>query len=357
MFPASHAVLADASGIDLSWIDPTKINDWDSRLVCHPHATVFHSRGWAQVLTESYGFTAKYLACLEGERIAALLPLFDVRSPITGRRGVSLPFTDRCDPLCSDRAGFPEFFQRSRELRNASGWKYLEFRGGVPDDIPPSISYYQHELDLTLSEDALFQNCEPAMRRSIRKAEKESLVVELNSGPEAIDKYYHLHQLTRQKHGIPPQPLRFFRNIHRFLVQKNFGSVLLISLNQKPIAAAIFLHFGSTSVYKFGASDPRYQELRPNNLLLWKGVLRMKQLGARTLSFGRTSWHQEGLRRFKKGFGARESILRYARFNLRSGTFESEQADRASGLHASLFRFCPKPLARLVGAMIYPHCG
>jgi lipid II:glycine glycyltransferase (peptidoglycan interpeptide bridge formation enzyme) len=110
-------------------------------------------------------------------------------------------------------------------------------------------------------------------------------------------------------------------------------------------------------VYKFGASDPAAQEMRPNNLLMWRAILTMKELGAKTLSFGRTSVGQEGLSRFKRSFGAKESTLYYAKYDYNRGDFVTEQADRSSGLNAKLFRLCPKPLARLIGTALYPHVG
>ena len=195
------------------------------------------------------------------------------------------------------------------------------------------------------------------MRRAVRKAEKEQVRIEVSSKSEAIDSYYRLHQITRKKHGIPPQPLRFFQSIHKFLIQKGLGTVFLARFEQKTIAGAIFLHLGSSSVYKFGASDAHYQEIRPNNLLLWNAILHMKKIGAQTLSFGRTSLEQEGLRRFKRGFGASESVLRYIRYCFKSETFAPREPDRSAGLHTSIFRLCPNFLCRLAGAMIYPHIG
>jgi hypothetical protein len=83
----------------------------------------------------------------------------------------------------------------------------------------------------------------------------------------------------------------------------------------------------------------------------------MKELGARTLSFGRTSLHQDGLRRFKRGFGATESRLEYCKYDYRCDGFAQEEDDPSTGFHTLFFRHCPKPIARLIGAALYPHVG
>jgi CelD/BcsL family acetyltransferase involved in cellulose biosynthesis len=343
--------------VDLHTVNPLQVEHWDESLLAHPTATIFHTRAWAQVLANTYGYRPEYLVGEEGSQLFALLPLCEVRSWITGVRGVSLPFTDRCDPLASADVAWPELFAAACKLGRERPWKYLEVRGFPEGAAKPSAEFYSHDLDLSSTAETLFEHCGSAMRRSIRKAEGQNLEIQALSTPDAMDAYYRLHLLTRQKHGIPPQPVKFFRNIQRFLVASGLGTVLLALRDKKPVAGAIFLHFGRTSIYKFGASDPARQDLRPNNLLLWRGILHMKQLGAKTLSFGRTSLEQDGLRRFKLGFGAVESPLRYARFNFAGNAFAAPRPDRSTGLHTSLFRYCPSPISRLAGAVIYPHIG
>ncbi len=217
--------------------------------------------------------------------------------------------------------------------------------------------FLQHDLDLRPGEAALFERCDPAMRRAIRKAEKANLRIELSTTLESVETYYELHQLTRQKHGVPPQSRRFFRRLWAHVIQAGHGTVFIAWMDQRPAAGAIFLHFGKHSIYKFGASDPACQESRPNNLLLWRGVMEMKRQGAESLSFGRTSQDQDGLARFKRSFGAVESELRYAKYSYATSSFLEAAAESSGGAASRLFRFCPKPVARMIGTLLYPHVG
>jgi CelD/BcsL family acetyltransferase involved in cellulose biosynthesis len=345
------------SSVKLRLLDPLQVEHWDELLQTHPGATIFHSQGWARVLATTYGYRPLYLAAADSQRLWALLPLFEVRSWITGKRGVGIPFSDSCPPLLSGEFDLPTLFSAARDLGSTRGWKSLELRGVPEGFAAPSISYYEHDLDLNPAESTLLENCDSAMRRSIRKAQRAEVQVELSSSREAVERYYGLHQLTRQKHGTPPQPISFFRNIQKFILEPGHGVVLLARIDHRPVAGAVFFRFGAHSAYKFGASDETAQEHRPNNLLLWSGVARMKELGAKVLSFGRTSLHQDGLRRFKRSFGARESLLRYIKYDYRSGAFGQERDDGSTGFHTLLFRYCPKPVSRALGAALYPHVG
>jgi CelD/BcsL family acetyltransferase involved in cellulose biosynthesis len=346
-----------ASSVKLRLADPLQVEHWDELLRTHPESTIFHSQGWARVLATTYKYTPLYLVAADSHRLWALLPLCEVRSWLTGRRGVSLPFTDRCSPLLSPSFDLKTLLDAALDIGRTRNWKSLEIRGVSEDVAPASVSFYQHDLDLALSETNLFEGCDSGMRRSIRKAQRSPLEIELHTSLESVETYYGLHQLTRRKHGLPPQPLSFFRNLHQFVIGRGHGKVLLARLGGTAVAGAIFLHFGGHSVYKFGASNEDAQDLRPNNLLLWRGLLEMKSLGANTLSFGRTSLDQDGLRRFKRAFGATEMPLDYVKYDYRSSTFALHEADHSSGAHTQFFRLCPKPLSRLIGTLLYPHVG
>jgi hypothetical protein len=54
------------------------------------------------VLVDSYGFTPHYFLDFEGGMIAVALPVMEIKNFGAGKRGVSLPFSDFCDPLVSE---------------------------------------------------------------------------------------------------------------------------------------------------------------------------------------------------------------------------------------------------------------
>jgi Acetyltransferase (GNAT) domain len=75
-----------------------------------------------------------------------------------------------------------------------------------------------------------------------------------------------------------------------------------------------FFHTKTKAVYKFGASDEKHQDLRGNNLLMWNAIRFLAQNGIEALHFGRTSHENQGLRRFKRGWGTVEETIEYFRF-------------------------------------------
>ena len=362
-------------------VDPLEADGWDAQLAVVPSPSFFHGAAWARVLRETYGFRPVYFTLshnpevsgpglLSNEKAAspanqpwhhprefhALLPVMEVNSWLTGRRGVSLPFTDECAPLCPDADSFRRLFQEVLELARARAWNYLECRGGTPwfDPAPASTSFYGHRLDLDAGETALWARVGGAARRAVRKAEHSGLTVEFTKELDAVRMFFGLLCRTRRRHGLPVQPFRFFENIHRHVLSRDQGWVVLVRHREEPVAGAVFFQFGTTAIYKFGASNETWQHLRANNLVMWEAIKWHTRRGFRVLDFGRTSQGNEGLRRFKLGWGTQERRIDYFRYDQRKAGFVTAR-DESSGWHNRIFRMLPVSLSRLIGAAFYRH--
>ena len=116
--------------MSLEIIDPTRYPKWDELLLRTPGASFFHSSGWAKVLAESYGYTPLYFTVLENGKLRALVPMMEVNSFLTGKRGVSLPFTDYCEPIIEEGIEFQDLLNPIIDHGKKNGWKYIELRGG-----------------------------------------------------------------------------------------------------------------------------------------------------------------------------------------------------------------------------------
>lgn len=337
-------------------INPAEDSHWNALLAAQPKRSFFHTAEWARVLADTYGYAPVYFGAGEAGGQCSWLPLMEVDSWLTGRRGISLPFTDECEPLCADAETLQKLFRDAVEFGKSRGWKYLECRGGreLLHEVPASLSFYGHRLDLTAGEDGLFSRLESSVRRAIRKAEKAGVTVEVLQSQEAVRIFYALQCQTRKKHGLPPQPFRFFLNIHRHILSQNMGMVVLARHQGRPVAGAVYFNFGDEAVFKYGASDETYQDLRGGNLVMWTAIKEQVRRGAKHLDLGRTSVGNEGLRKFKLGWGAVERKIEYVKFDLGKNKFVTD-ADGAAGWHTRIFRRLPGFLSRAVGVVLYRH--
>lgn len=338
-------------------INPIVHPHWNRQIVDLDGASIFHTANWAGVLAESYGYRPVYVSAFQDGQLAGCLPLMDVRSFLTGRRGVSLPFTDECRPLCRSDELFDALWDWATAYGRRTGWKHIELRGPHPAYMrqPAHADFLVHSLALGATEQRLLDGFRNSTRRNIRKALEAGITVQRSREPEAVTMFYRLNCRTRRMHGLPPQPFKFFRKIHEHIIVARQGFVSLVRQNKTVIAAAVFFHFKESLLYKYGASDRRYQHLRANNLLMWEAVKWAAQNRLQRFNFGRSEPVNQGLLQFKRGWGADEECLRYYKYDVKSNSFRSCAPKVKSSYR--VFEKLPLPLLRLSGQILYRHMG
>ncbi len=335
---------------------PEDTKYWNDKSSCVDCNCLFSTIPWITVLQKTYGFTPWRFELSPSNNVTSSISLLEVSSYLTGKRGVSLPFTDLYEPNCTDSSSFGKIFEAIKEFGIKRGWKYIELRGGGQylHSQSASTRFYTHNLELTQPPEDIFKRFSSSTRRAIRKSERHSLTVTKSNSPDSVDILYQLLCKTRKRHGLPPQPSRFFRHIENEILKNEWGSIFTAHYQGKPIATALFLHNGYNSIYKFGASDLSHQNLRANNLVMWSAILWLINNGYRSLNFGRCSLHNHGLRKYKRSWGASESIAHYFRFDLVHNRFV-QQKDESRGWHNRIFQILPIPVSKLVGTILYPH--
>jgi hypothetical protein len=336
-------------------LDPTVYGNWDDLIATHPDAGFFHSRAWAKTLAEAYGFNCRYIVA-SGERLCGLLPIMEARSWIRGTRGVCLPFTDECSALTTTQVRADALLDVAMREAADRGWKHLD-ACGERNCFPSEAStpaFYGHTLSLEQSASELFNRIENPVRRAVRKAEKSGVHVSFSTDLDALRDYYRLHCRTRTRHGSPPQPFSFFESIQRNILGQGHGFVALAYCENRPISGAVFFTFRGRALYKFSASDERFQSLRGPNLVIWRTIEKLIGSGATELNFGRTSLSNAGLRRFKLGWGTEETTIYRARYCFKRRSFVTIR-DLADGAHARFCAAMPIFVSRWIGNIAYPH--
>lgn len=343
---------------ELALINPVDEKNWNNLLLQTTGYSFFHTANWADVLIRSYKYSPMYIVGKTKDSLQNMLPILEVASPLTGRRGVCLPFTDHCPPLAENKDQFQNLIDRALTLGQERKWNYLEIRGGETylEAQQPSQTFWGHELDLSRGESALYAGLRDSTRRNIKKAQGEKLEIRISDTFAAIKDFCRLNALTRRDHGLPPQPFLFFQNLFDHVIARGMGFVVTASLSGKAIAANVYLKFGKSVIYKYGASDKHYQNLRANNLVMWEAIKSSSANGFQTLHFGRTEPEHHGLLQFKAGWGAQASPMHYYKYDFKQNAFIHETSHLSGAAH-KLFSKMPPALLKITGKILYRHMG
>ena len=259
-------------------IDPLTDPRWDRFLGQNPRASVFHSAPWLEALRRTYGYQpVAYTTSAPHQHLENALVFCRVESWLTGRRLVSLPFSDSCELLVNDVSEVRVLLADLENRARREKWRYVEIRpldsleAREATTWPCSTQEYTyHKLDLSPDLNTLFRNFHKnSTQRKVRRAERER--VEYREGAlDLLDDFYYLLMITRRRHHIPPQPINWYRNLIAC-----FGDTIKIRMafkDGRAIAGMLTLQYKDTMTYKYGGSDPGFNKFGSIHLLFWKAI-------------------------------------------------------------------------------------
>jgi len=341
---------------DLAILDPGDLR-WKSYLETNEQATIFHHPAWIQLLSDCYHQQSFVAAVIDSDqRIRAGVPMVNARSFLTGHRWASLPFTDHCAPLYDDFDWLKVLEDRLLEKYHRGEAPSIELRWEYPQkqSLHQLQTYVLSLLRLDSQPEVIASGIDHKYRRLPRVAQEKGAHAVWGSTLDDIEKFYTLHTLTRRRLGVPVQPKRFFVQLWKNIIAPGMGFVIHVYKDDKCLASAVFLHWKHTLTYKYSATSGIDRQLAPTDLLLWTAVEWGCTHGYQVLDMGRSNLEDEGLRRFKRRWGAEEKPLVYSFI---SETRPKFPGGKLKGVLESLICHSPLWMCRLTGELLYGHFG
>lgn len=341
-------------------VDPCKDVRWHHFIDAHRNASVFHTPGWLEALRRTYRYEpVVYTTSAPGKEMLNGQVFCRVNSWLTGRRLVSLPFSDHSAVLVTSPADFREVLNVLQDDVDRHGSKYIEIR---PTSVPGSDllrfresgQFYWHKLSLDKGLDTVFRAFHKScVQRKIGRAVRERLEYAEGRSEKLIQQFYYLLLLTRQRHHLPPAPIAWFRNLADCVGETL--KVRIASKDGRPIAGMITLSYKESVIYKYGCSEAQHHNLGGMAFLFWKTILEAKSCGFKELDLGRSDCDNVGLIKFKEHWGATRSVLTYWRYpaamlQANGGQWEIKAAKR-------VFALAPAVTLSAMGRLLYRHIG
>jgi len=339
-------------------IDPLRDPRWAEFVQRHPRASVFHTPGWLNALQRTYGYEpVAYTTSTPRSELTNGLVACRVRSSLTGKRIVSLPFSDHCEPLvdrAEERESLLEFLEREAE---AEGWRYVELRSVSPlEDHHVGFRahrvFYGHRIALHRPASELFCGLSKTRcQQMIRRAERMQLSYEEGRSAALVNTFYDLFRRTRRRHALPPQPITWFETVADCLGEK--AKVRVVAKDGVPVASLFTLAHTTSMVEKYSCSDERFHNLGGVALLLWKTIQEAKDTGLAEFDLGRSDPDAHGLISFKEGWGAIRNTLTY--YRCPPGRSLSRTDGWPMRIARGMSRRLPDSVLAAAGKLLYRH--
>lgn len=295
--------------LDFAVIDARADSRWCD-VASHRFGSLFSSSQWIHAVGGTYDFAIKASVRTSGGRVEAALP-FSCISDFRGDRVVSLPFSDYCDPVLDDMESWNQL------VRPLLAYNVPVTLRCLRNQVPAGDSRFTHKIpalwhgvDLTRSEEDLWNGLDGSARQNIRKAQRSGVVVHEGRSMEDIRIFHGMHcRLRKSKYRLLAQPLSFFENLYNEFQRTDGINVLIAERDGEPIAGIVLLEFNGTLYYKFNASLD--QQYCPNDLLAWNGLLCGRRRGMVQFDFGLSDLEQPGLVRYKRKFATEEREISF----------------------------------------------
>ena len=156
--------------------------------------------------------------------------------------------------------------------------------------------------DLALPLDDMFMDFEHKVRKSIKKARKANLEIEIDTEGNNIEEFLNIYYETMKRNNAEESyyyPKSFFENINKL----NGNFVYFHVWYQNEIISSELVIHGSENCYSFlGGTNKEYFHLSPNNFLKYEIIKWAKENGLKRFIFGGGKEADDGIYKYKRSF-------------------------------------------------------
>ena len=299
--------------IDVRALEPRDAAAYAAFVAQRPDGLLYHSLAYRDLLVEQTGGSPEYLLALEAGEIRAVLPMM-------WRDGIlnSLPFYGSHGAVLTadPRAGaalLEAWNERATDPATAAAT--LVTNPFSPRQPAPAHDATDERLNQAsplagiACEADLLRGAEPSAARNLRKARRAGFSVRRE--PEALAELGRLHADNLERIGGFAKGPDFFAAVARHFSPGGEYDVYTARDGGTLAAALLVFWAGAAAEYYTPAVAHARRSDQPLAAILGRAVLDAAQRGMTWFNWGGTWLTQEGVRRFKRKWGARAVPYRY----------------------------------------------
>jgi FemAB-related protein (PEP-CTERM system-associated) len=330
---------------------PGQAAAWDDYVARSDHGSFYHRYAWKRINEEYFGHRAAFLAALDGDRFAGLLPIVQVKSRLFGNIACSMPFVNYGGPCADDADVERILMEEAGKVVDGWGSDYLEIRSRQPleTDLPAS----SHKVSLTVALDpdpeVLFKGFKTGHRQEIRRAYKHGLTAKFGSA-DLLDPFYEVLSESWHTLGSPFYAKEYFKAILDAFPDS--VRICVVYMGDEPVGAAFDGLEGDTVEGMWLGIKSEYRKLLVGYALYWELIKNACERGFTSFHLGRST-ADSNAEAFKKKWNATVTQLHWS-YLLRSRR-EIPQLNVTNPrfqMAIAVWRRLPLSVTNVVGPMI-----
>jgi hypothetical protein len=268
---------------------------WDDIVINSNEGTLFHTWKWLKIMEKyiskkfffrTYNGKLYPLIVWEGEEVIGLMPVFFLETPFKKMAGspplsFEVPYLG---PVMKKKSGvkpykqqiiFLEFQKKIHEfLINSLKAKYIRIitSPGMSNPYPFLWSNYSVKpecnsvIDLRMGEELIWANFSHNVRNSIKRANKNGVIVTSGS-KEDVESIYELLQDRQRVYAKKEFILDIFKNVPSENIR-----CFIAKKDDIPLTGMILLCYRNKVGVWFGTPKNSMDGINPNNILIWESI-------------------------------------------------------------------------------------
>lgn len=352
--------------MDVELLNNGNEDGWREFTASHDHTGIWHTLEWRDILASEYKFKSKYLLAKDNGEVCGVFPLFQIKSPITGNRIVSLPFSYHCGPVATSDDAYLELIKESQRVADDLGCKYAEMKMLNPlsenvvknSNLIENLYFHTSILDLSSNPDDNWKKLDSRRTRwAVNKAIRSDVTIRTETDISDLKAHHKLKILTRKKHGSPAPSFKFFKKIMDSFEDKGAVKLWVAEHEDNVISTLMFYTYKDIVMPAYIASNDAYNSLMPNNLLYWRSIEWGCNNGFKYFDFGRTEPNNESLLSFKRKWGCNNFKIPYYYYPHQPKLMSQNRHDSKTSFIRNTWKKMPDSVLEVLGPQLLKHVG
>lgn len=264
---------------------------------------------WKRTIEQTFGYVPHYLVAVADGRIQGVLPLFLIQNWLMGKVLISSPFAVYGGILAESDEARQALCAQVQELGERLQVQHVELRNAWEEQtsgLPRLNRYVTFTQSIGPDEKAILESIPRKTRAAVRKALKNDLAFRREFSDAST--FEDLYSQNLRKLGTPCFPRSYFEALLNNF--RDMVDVREVRSGENTVAAVLSFYFRDQILPYYGASDPLYNAIAPNNFMYFELMRWGGQNGYRLFDFGRSK-RVKGSYDFKSHWGMAERELPY----------------------------------------------
>ena len=263
---------------------------WDAFVSQARDVSLLQAWAWGNLKARHGWRVSRYFWLDGGEPVGAIGVL---RRGLPG--GMALNYAPRGPILDGRPDRWPAFWQALRERLAADGgtvlkvdpeWTTAEERAVLTaSGAWPARHPIQHQATMVVDirgGDAALMRLKESTRRNIRTGARQGITVEASEASAAMDSFYEMLEETAAREHFTMRSRAYFQDLLAVFRERGQIAVYLARHEERLLAGAVMLFFGTKLIYLYGGTRTDAKELKPGYLLHWRAIEDAQRRGCST---------------------------------------------------------------------------